>query len=164
MNDRNDRIEVERICRVYGQQFADADGIFPAPGAVLDKEGSLSLYALAMRPEAVTDLAYKLCRDARVKEFFFTLDFHNRPDRREEYHSVLGIFHVRKGLDVRLGVMEYDWDAGTQTPVVQAVQWGDPFWTGRYGDLLARLEKQCGGPWGGMDFWHPWGGQRVVVN
>lgn len=162
-------IEVEELCRTYSLSFIDREGIYPVPGAVLGENGKMSLMALAAKPEAIVDMAFKMCRDTAVNEFFFSLDCHNRPERQGQYHSVLIVFYVRKegggGAIVRLGAMEYGWDEVKAEATVMPLCWDEPFWAAKYGDLLSRLERQCSRRRGGTMVWgRPWERRTVVLN
>lgn len=164
-----EKIEVEELCLTYSQSFIDKEGIYPAPGAFLKQDGQLALLALAVNPNEMVDKAFNLCRDKTVKEFFLSLDCHNRPDRQADHHSVLIVFHVRKGVKggavVRLGAMEYGWDEAEGAATIVPLIWNEPFWAAKYGDLLTRLERQCGHRRGDMMFWgKPWDRRTVVLN
>lgn len=159
------KIEVEITCNAYSL-FIDKARFYPLPGRALDKNGQLSTLALATNPNEIVDLAFKLCRDTRVQEFFFSLDCHNQPWRQAEYHSVLIVFHVLKGAATiaRLGVMEYGWNERRNEATIAPLRWDDPFWGAKYGDLLLRLERQCGRRRGMIRWQKPWERRPVVLN
>lgn len=154
------------LFRIYS--FIDKGELSPAPGASSGKDGRTTQLTLSNDPNEVVDDAFKMCRDRKIQEFFFSLDCHNRLERRGEYHSVLIVFHVRKeergGAEVRLGTMEYGWDAASGTATVVPLLWNEPFWAAKYGDLLSRLERQCGRRGDMMVWGKPWDRRRVVLN
>ncbi len=159
------KIEVEKICNIY-TPFIGRSRIYPLPGRALFENGVLATLVLAANPNEIVDLAFKLCRDPAVQEFFFSLDCHNQPWRQAEYHSVLIVFHVGKGSVpiARLGVMEYGWDERQNAATIVPLRWDDPFWAAKYGDLLLRLERQCGRRSGMIRWQKPWERRPVVLN
>lgn len=138
--------DISEVCRAFGHKIIDEKGLHPTPGGSSDQSGNWLLLALDMSAEEVMDKGLSLCRDAAVSEFFISFDCNNRPDRAATHHSVLVIFHVRKGEACRLAVMEYGWDSGEDVPIIKEVIWDDAFWCNHYSAALNRLAEESSKP------------------
>lgn len=128
-------MDIDRICQ---SQEIDEEGIYPQPGASENGLGELSLYALAIPPAQIIEMAFDFfCRDLEVVEFFVSLDTFTRSGQGTELDSALNIFHVKRGEPARVGVMEYSWQKGQ--PITKPICWENKFWQSTYSDLLKAL-------------------------
>lgn len=129
-------MDVNGICQ---SQIIDEQGLYPMVGASEDERGEMTLYALAVTPAKIFDMAFGFARNPQIAEFFVSLDAFTQPDQGTDLDSVLCVFHMLRGMAARVGVMEYSWNEGQ--PITKPICWQNVFWQTSYADLLNKLTE-----------------------
>jgi hypothetical protein len=114
----------------------DAEGIHPLPAWIITADDQRDILAVAMpTSDAVGHVLAHTARTADWQALLFGIDVFCKENQGTTLDSALVLVCVQRGLQPRVGVIEYSWNGGY--PTVLPVNWDNQFWP-------ARLESYWG--------------------
>lgn len=125
--------------RKYAISVMDEEGIYPTPAIAKDRDGKITVYAMAVEPSGIVATMLRNGGDLTIDEQIFAFDTYTKDGQGTTLDSCLILFHATRGKPARIGVLEYSWNEGA--PISKQPEWHNPFWKKQYQKLADDLTK-----------------------
>ena len=114
----------------YVSNIIDEEGVYPAPGMSIDKDGKMEVAALC-EPKTAFDWFWNQVTIGQSKECIFGLDRSTKNGQGTEFADVVTCVHWKEGMDdkewdtsFRIGVINYQYEP----KIVRAFDFENAFW------------------------------------
>ena len=98
-------------------------GVYPQQCAFTDREGQMTLLALAVSGTQALDVAAEKVKSGEAVELVVGIDMWTKEDQGTEFEDVVVVCHFKDG-NVRVGVIDYQ----NEPRIVRPLRWDNEHW------------------------------------
>lgn len=105
------------------ESSVDEEGVYPQHCVFTDKEGQMTLLALAVSGEQAINVAVEKVKSGEAVELVVGIDMWTKEGQGTEFADVIVVCHFKDG-NVRVGVIDYQ----NEPRIVRPLRWDNEHW------------------------------------